>query len=419
MYALVDCNNFYCSCERVFNPKLEGKPVVVLSNNDGCAIARSEEAKSLGISMGTPAFMLQPLIKKHDIIVFSSNYTLYHDMSDRVMSILSRFVPRLEISSIDEAYLDLHDVASDLLVLAMQIRKTIKKEVGIPVSIGIGPTKTLAKMANHYAKKHHRDIGVYYAATAALIECMLKKMKVDDVCGIGHRHALKLNAHRVTSALDFVNLPTEWIRTNMSVVGVRLQNELKGIPAIENEYQPQSKKNICHSRSFGHRLTEKKDLAEAIANYAANCALKLRQQNSCCQVLNVFIQTNPHKTNETQYVNSIDIHLERPSNNTVEIMKYALKGLDLVFKQGLLYMKAGVTVMQLIPEDQLQSSMFDEADLRRNKKVMQAVDGINKLLGKDKIKFAAQGVEKTYSLQAAHLSPRYTTNIHHVLNVRI
>lgn len=420
MYALVDCNNFYCSCERIFDPKLNGRPIVVLSNNDGCAIARSEEAKALGIAMGTPAFMIESMLKKNNVAVFSSNYTLYGDMSDRVMKTLARFVPRLEIYSIDEAYLDMNDLLyHDLLILGMTIRKTVVRDTGIPVSIGIAPTKTLAKMANHFAKKRFREIGVYYAGTTELIQEMLKQTPVEDICGIGHRHSLRLHSHQITSAWQFANLPPDWVRTNMSVVGLRLQNELNGIPSIENEFEPKKKKNICNSRSFGERLTEKSDIQEAVANYASNCARKLREQKSCCRKLQVFIQTNPHKTNEEQYMQAIDIQLERASNNTSEIIKYAIKGLNLIFKAGLRYLKAGVIVMDIIPEQEIQANIFETAGKRNNKTVMTALDEINRQLGKDIVRFAVQGFEKRYSLQAANLSPQYTTNIDHILKVRI
>jgi DNA polymerase V len=418
MYALVDCNNFYCSCERLFNPKLLGKPMVVLSNNDGCAIARSEEAKALGIAMGTPAFMIERILKQHQVEVFSSNYTLYNDMSDRVMKTLAEFVPRLEIYSIDEAYLDLNDLRyTDLLLLGKRICKTVMHNIGIPVSIGIAATKTLAKMANRLAKKEFRKLGVHVAGTPELVEDMLRKTAVEDICGIGHRHALRLNAHNIKTAWEFSQLPGDWVRAKMSVVGLRLQNELKGIPSIENEFEPKKKQNICHSRSFGNRLTDKLEIQEAIANYAANCARKLREQSSCCRKMQVFLQTNPHKTHEEQYMQSVEIQLERASNNTTEIIRYAIKGLDLVFKPGIRYMKAGIIVMDIVPDSEIQANLFELPGKKNNGKLMAALDGINNALGKDVLRFAVQGFERRYSLQAARLSPQYTTNIDQVLKV--
>lgn len=420
MYALVDCNNFYCSCERVFNPKLNGRPVIVLSNNDGCAISRSDEAKALGIAMAQPAFMMEDLLKKNNVAVFSSNYTLYGDMSDRVMKTMSELVPRLEIYSIDEAFLDLHDLPhTDLLTLGVKIRKTVIKNTGIPVCVGIAPTKTLAKMANRYAKRKHKETGVFYAANENLINEMLEFTEVGDIWGIGSRYALKLMQHGFNTAADLVHAPDDWIRKEMSVVGLRLVNELRGIPAIKWEFERPAKKNICTSRSFG-RLTEDIGiLKEAISNYAAACAEKLRRQKSCCKEMHIFIQTNPHKTEETQYMRSINVQLERASNSTPELIKYALKGLDIIFKSGYRYMKCGVIVQDLVPEDKVQASMFETANLDKNKLIMQALDKVNGVLGKDTVRMATQGFKKRYKLKAEHLSPRYTTNINHILKVKI
>lgn len=420
MYALVDANNFYCSCERVFNPKLEGRPVIVLSNNDGCAIARNEEAKKLGIVMGTPGFMLQDDIKKHHIAVFSSNYTLYGDMSERVMQTLSRFCSRMEIYSIDEAYLDLHDMPHhDLLELGMHMRKTVKKNTGIPVSVGIGPTKTLAKMANRYTKKKYKDIGVFWAATPALIEDMLANTAVEDICGIGHSYAKFLQGHGFKTALDFSRAPEEWVRINMSVVGQRLLNELRGIPAIAWEFEPPAKKNITHSRSFGYLLQRKEDIAEALANYAANVAEKLRAQKTHARELIIFIQTNPHRIERPQYMRSINLQLATASNSTADLIKYAIRGLDLIFQPGYEYMKAGIIASDLMTEKVMQQSLFDDALQTKNKQLMQAMDKVNKTIGKEVVRMAVQGFKKAYRLRADHLSPRYTTRLSDLLKVRI
>ena len=420
MYALIDCNNFYCSCERVFNPKLEGRPVVVLSNNDGCVISRSEEAKELGIAMATPAFMIDELLKKNNVAVFSSNYTLYGDMSDRVMRTLESFVPRLEIYSIDEAFLDLHDLTyTDLLDLGVKIRFTVRQHTGIPVSVGIAPTKTLAKMANRYAKKKHKQTGVYWAANVDLTGEMLANTDVGDIWGVGKQYALLLRRNGFKMASDLANAPDDWIREKMSVVGLRLLNELRGIPAFKWEFEPAPKKNICTSRSFGKLLTDKSEISEALVNYAAACALKLRNQKTCCNLVHVFLHTNPHKTEERQYQRSINVELERPSNNTAEIIKAALKGYDVIYKEGYRFMKAGIIVMDLVPENQIQAGMFDTANLKRNKKMMDAMDNLNRVLGKELVRMAVQGFEKRYKLRADHLSPRYTTDINQVLKVKI
>jgi DNA polymerase V len=419
MYALVDCNNFYVSCERLFNPKLEGKPVIVLSNNDGCAIARSEEAKALGIVMGSPAFMIKDLIEKNGVFVFSSNYTLYGDMSDRVMKTFETFVPRLEIYSIDEAFLDMHDLLhTDLLRLGMKIRKSVKQNIGIPVTVGIAPTKTLAKMANRYAKKKRRDVGVYWAANNNLVEEMLRFTEVGDIWGIGRQYANFLIRNGFKTAFDLIKAPEEWIRKKMTVQGQRLLSELKGIPAIEWEFETPAKKNICTSRSFGKLQTDKNEIKEALCNYAATCALKLRQEKSCCKKIHVFVQTNPHKTLDKQYLRSINVQLERASNNTGEIVKYALKGFDIIFKEGYNYLKCGIIVMELVPENKVQGSLFS-CNATKTKTLMDAMDKINRALGKDTVRAAVQGFEKRYRLKAEHLSPCYTTNINHILKVPI
>ncbi len=420
MYALVDCNNFYCACERVFNPRLEGRPVIVLSNNDGCAISRSEEAKKLGIAMASPAFMMQKLIDEHDVAVFSSNYTLYGDMSRRIMDTLTLFAPKIEWYSIDEAFLDLQDMGrSDLLQLGFSIRKTIRRNLGIPVSVGIAPTKTLAKMANRFAKKHHPDAAVFWAANAALTTEMLSATAVADIWGIGHQHALFLSRSGFKTAADLLHAPEDWIRKNLSVVGLRLLYELRGIPAIAWEEGKPVRKNICTSRSFGNRLGDKNAIGEAMSNYAAACAAKLRSDKSRCRSIQVFIQTNPHKTEEAQYRRSVDIDLERASNHSGEIIKAALQGLDLIFKSGFLYMKCGVTVMDLVPESSVQTSCFDRTDDKKSRRLMQTIDEINGSMGRDILRAATQGFKRSYKLKAAHLSPRYTTRMAEVLQIKI
>jgi DNA polymerase V len=419
MYALVDCNNFYASCERLFKPKLEQRPVIVLSNNDGCVIARSEEAKTLGIAMGSPAYMIKDVIEKNQVAVFSSNYTLYGDLSDRVMQTMSSFVPRIEIYSIDEAFLDMADmVHENLLNLAIQIRQTVKKNTGIPVSVGIAPTKTLAKMANRYAKKTCRANGVFWAANENLIEEMLAHTNVDEVWGIGKQHAEFLQKNGFTSALALTKAPEEWIRKNMSVVGQRLLNELKGIPCMESLYEPMPKKNICTSRSFGKLLGNKDEIKIAVANYAALCATKLRKQKTCCRKLQVFVQTNPFKMTDKQYFMSITIDLERASNNAGEIIKYAMKGFNLIFKEGYRYVKCGVVVMDFVPETVVQGCLFSPVNTR-GKLLMDTMDTVNRAFGNEMVRTAAQGFERRYKLRAAFLSPCYTTNIEQVLKVNI
>jgi DNA polymerase V len=419
MYALVDCNNFYCSCERVFNPKLNGKPMIVLSNNDGCAISRSEEAKALGIAMASPAYMMESLLKKNNVAVFSSNYTLYGDMSARVMKILEQFVPRMEIYSIDEAFLDMHRlVQQDLLQLSVTIKKTVQMHTGIPVTLGVAATKTLAKMANRYAKKKTKE-GIFWAANPQLTKEMLGATPVTGIWGIGKQHGMFLHNAGIHTAADFIRTPEDWVRTNLSVVGLRLLYELRGIPTIGWEEEPKPKKNICTSRSFGILLTKKEDLREALVNYAAACAAKLRAQKTCCKTINVFIHTNPHKTEEKQYQRSINLSLVRPSNHSAEIIRNAVRGLDIIFKEGYRYMKCGVIVSDFVPEGTIQSSMLEENDQTRDKTIMQTMDKVNKLLGKETVRMASQGFEKRWRLKSEHLSPRYTTRFDQLLEIRI
>ncbi|HEY2647597.1 MAG TPA: Y-family DNA polymerase [Puia sp.] len=418
MFALVDCNNFYCSCERVFNPKLEGRPVIVLSNNDGCAIARSDEAKALGIAMAAPAFIMSKFIEKHQVTVLSSNYTLYGDMSRRIMDSLTFFASKIETYSIDEAFLDLGQMRhSDCQQLGGRIRQMIRKNLGIPVSVGMAATKTLAKMANRHAKKYYKKASVFSAGNQSLVDEMLCATPVADIWGIGHQYALLLSRSGFKTAADFLRAPEDWVRQHLSVVGQRLLFELRGIAAVAWEEKKPARKNICTSRSFGNRISDINKMAEAMANYAASCAAKLRTEKTCCRSLQVFIQTNPHKTEERQYLRSIEIELERASNHSGDIIKAALRGLDLIFKPGFLYMKCGVTVMDLVPESAIQASFFDTADREKNGLLMKTIDQINQSLGKEILRTAVQGFDRPYRLKTEYLSPRYTTRMGEILKI--
>lgn len=419
MIAMCDCNNFYVSCERVFNPKLEGRPVVVLSNNDGCVIARSEEAKALGIEMGTPSFKDDGLFERNKVEVFSSNYTLYGDMSKRVMETLSRFVPLVEIYSIDEAFLDMTGFYSlNYEDIAQYIRSTIGKNIGIPVSIGVAPTKTLAKMANRWAKKQLRDKGVYVLDSRSKIEALLKATAVEDIWGIGSQHTKRLKLQGIHTAHDLAGAGDEWVRKEMAVVGLRLVTELRGTPCIPWEDSPPPKKNICTSRSFGKLLTDKGLIAQATASYAAKCAAKLRKQASCAKVVQVFIHTNIHKIDDPQYFRSINIELPVASSSTNELIKYALIGLDRIFEQGYAFKKTGVIVMDIVPESQVQGGMFDKVDRPKDKRLMKALDGVNASFSKDMVRFAAQGYSKEWHMRQHRLSRRYTTNINEIVTIK-
>ena len=418
MIALVDCNNFYVSCERLFNPTLEGKPVIVLSNNDGCAVARSEEAKAIGIKMGAPLFKIEALVREHKVAVFSSNYTLYGDLSSRVMATLANFAPQLEVYSIDEAFLDMNDMKMlDLLKIGTTIRQKVKQDIGIPVCVGIAPTKTLAKMANRYAKKKLRDIGVYYACNETMIDELLRYTEVADIWGVGRQYASLLHSNGFKTAYDLKHAPDEWIRKNMTVQGERLLNELRGIPSKEWEFEPKRKKNICTSRSFGKLLADRRTILEAVSNHTASCALKLRNEKSCARAILVFIHTNPHKASEPQYSRSVTIQLETATNDSSTLIKHAIMGLDIIFKSGYRYMKCGVIVLDLVPDNEVQLSLFMGAVDGRKKRMLQALDQVNKNFGKDTLRFAVQGYQKEYRLKSAHLSKHYTTDINEVLEI--
>lgn len=421
MFALVDCNNFYASCERLFDASLKRRPIVVLSNNDGCVIARSNEAKALGIVMGTPAYMNEAEFKKNNIKVFSSNYTLYGNMSMRVMQTLNGFVPRMEVYSIDEAFLDMSDMNyADLLKLGVNIQQTVAHDIGIPVSVGIAPTKTLAKMANRYAKKHHGLTNVFYACDESLVNEMLSNTGVEDVWGIGHQFALLLKRNGVHTAMDITRLPANWMRANMSVTGLRLWNELRGIPSTEWEYEPTKKKNICTSRSMAKLSSDKNILIEAVSNHAATCAGKLRKQGSVCRFVKVFIGTNPHKTAHKQSHQSIVIECETATNHTGEIIAYAIKGLEMIFSgKDYLYMKCGVEVLDLIEEAAVQYNLFDKQDRTRTNQLLHVMDDINKYMGKGKVRMAIQRFDERYKLRADHLSKRYTTRLEEALHINI
>ncbi len=417
MFGLLDCNNFYASCERVFNPSLNGKPVVVLSNNDGCVIARSAEAKVLGIPMGEPAYKLKELIETNQVHVFSSNYVLYGDMSHRVMNTIALFAPEMEIYSIDEAFLLLKGFENiDFKVFGENVVNTVTRNTGIPVSLGIAPTKTLAKVANKFAKKYKAYKGVCVIDSDEKREKALKLTEIGDVWGIGRRYSKKLQYYSVNTAWDFTQRTKSWVRQTMGVVGERTWMELRGTPCFEME-SPKSKKSICTSRSFGEKLTELAPISEAVANFAASCAEKLRKQHSYGCVLTVFIHTNPHATNQPQYYNQTVMQLSVPTNDSTELINVALRGLSSIFKEGYRYKKAGVIVSEIVPERPLQGDLFDVRNREKYNKVMSVMDSLNDSYGKQKVKIASQGFDRKWKLKNEKLSPCYTTNLSDILEV--
>jgi DNA polymerase V len=418
MFGLVDCNNFYVSCERVFNPSLKGRPVVVLSNNDGCVISRSNEAKALGIPMGQPAYQLKELIEKQNVAVFSSNYVLYGDMSHRVMTTLASFVPDMEIYSIDEAFL-LFDGFEELNLkeLGRKIVDTTIRNTGIPVSMGIAPTKTLAKVANKLAKKFPDYKGLCLIDSDEKREKALKLTAIEDVWGIGRQYSKMLAYHDIRSAWNFTQKSKAWVRRNMSVTGERTWLELQGNPCIEMEHVA-AKKSICTSRSFGERLTEYAPVSEAVANFAANCGEKLRKQYSKASLLTVFIHTNPFSTTQLQYFNQKTVPLPIPTNDSAELIHHALQALKAIFAEGYLYKKAGVIVSDIVPETPLQTDLFDTRDREKFGKAMQVMDSLNATYGKHKVRLAAQGFGRNWKLKNEKLSPFYTTRLKDILEVK-
>lgn len=419
MFALLDCNNFYVSCERVFDAKLEGKPVVVLSNNDGCVIARSNEAKALGVQMGAPAFLMQELFDKHQVEVFSSNYALYGDMSDRVMKTLSELVPSMEVYSIDKAFLDLRNMPyENLEELALHIRQTVRQWTGIPVSIGIAPTKTLAKIANQYAKKYQPQRGVYLIDTDTDAEKALLATPIEDVWGIGRRYSEMLRKQHIINALQLANANEEWVRQKMKVVGVRMLRELQGEICYQLDTEPAPKKGICVSRSFGKSLSEPKPIEEAVATFAARCAAKLRKQQSCAHILHVFLYTNPNRPDQPQYFNSKVLHLPTATSSSFEIIRYALRGLELIFKEGFHYKKAGVMISGIVPENQVQISLFDGRKRQLDTQAMRALDELNRRMGRDTVRVAVQGFDRNWHLRQERKSRCYTTRWQELLEVK-
>lgn len=417
MYALVDCNNFYASCERVFRPNLRDKPIVVLSNNDGCVIARSNEAKALGVPMGAPAFKFKALFEQHHIHVFSSNYALYGDMSHRVMTLLSSYTPDIEIYSIDEAFLqfkgfDLFELQS----YAETIKRTVDKGTGIPVSIGIAPTKALSKVANRIAKKFPQQTGgVYIIDSEEKRIKALKWLAVEDIWGIGRKHSARLNAYKVYTAFDFINLHDDWVRKQLSVVGLRLKHELEGKPTLELE-TVQTKKAIATTRTFEGMLTDFENIKERVSTFAISCAEKLRKQQSCCNVVMVFLHSNWHRKDLPQYGKNIVVKTHYPTNSSIDLIKYATQGLEHIYKEGYHYKKAGVIVMNITPENAKQFSMFSEEN-PKHMPLMKTIDRLNKSIGQTKVKFGSQDLGRTWKMKQEKLSPRYTTKLSEIIDI--
>ena len=413
-FALVDCNNFYVSCERVFDPKLEGKPVVVLSNNDGCAVARSNEVKQLGVPMAAPWFQMKDLAKKHGIVALSSNYTLYGDMSNRVTQILRSYSPQVELYSIDESFLVLDGLIGiwkSYGEMGQSIRKQVKMWTGIPVCVGTGArSKTLAKLANHLAKKRMEFDGVCDLSVLSDRELRgyFSSMEVGEVWGVGRQLTNKLQKLGIDTVEKLRTASPTWLRSHFGVVMERTCAELNGTSCLALEEVTPAKKQIVSSRSFGKMLTEFDDLAESVSTYAERASLKLRDQSSVCQMVHVFVETNRFREQDDQYNNGINVPLTLASDDTRRIIAASLFGLKRIYRPGFLYKKTGVILMELIPNDVCQSSIFAEPD-PHSKKMMQVLDGLNERFGRGTVSLGSSGIKKSWSTLFEFRTPRYTT----------
>ena len=413
--ALVDCNNFYVSCERVFNPKLEGVPVIVLSNNDGCVVSRSNEVKALGLKMAEPWFKIEKLAKQHGIIAFSSNYALYGDLSARVMSILSTFSPRQEIYSIDECFLDLGGFdPQSLIAYGQTIRQTIKRNVGIPVCVGIADTKTLAKLANHCAKK--KLAGADSVCDFGLLDDAQRRelfagITAGEIWGVGPRITQKLLTMGIKTVEDLRTANAEKIRSQFSVVLARTVSELNGIPCIELEEAGTPRQQIMVSRSFGSSVMELDDLAESVAYFATSAAEKLRQDGSVAASVCVYVRTNPFKEDDPQYQQSMVVPLSQPTDDTLKLVSAALHGLKAIYRSGFHYKKSGVLLMGLQLKETIQATLFDDpVEQAKSASMMRTMDAINQKMGSGSLTIAASGIQHRWAMRRDRKSQNYTTD---------
>ena len=415
LFALVDVNNFYVSCERVFQPKLEGLPMVVLSNNDGCAVARSAEVKALGIKTGTPWFQMEEIAKKHGIQAYSSNYTLYGDMSNRVVQVLRTFTPNLEVYSIDESFLRIETLLksySSPSDLGQTIKEKIKVTTGLPVCVGMGESKTLAKLANYLAKKHPQFAGVCDISRMPKEELYqwMTETPVGEVWGIGRQIAKRLQAMKIQTVFDLLQASPQLMRQQFGVVMERLCYELRGVSCLQLEEVAPAKQQIVSSRSFGQLVTSLTALTESVATHTARGAEKLRSQHSVTGALTIFIQTNPFKQNEPQHHQSISVPLSDPTDNTLTLTTAAIAGLKQIYQSGFRYKKAGVIFSLLADKPTVQQSLFDDIEVKgKSAGLMKALDSINSRFGNAVIRSAATGTTQAWQMRSDKRSPNYTT----------
>ena len=408
MYALVDCNSFFVSCERVFNPRLEGRPVVVLSNNDGCAVSRSGEAKALGVPMGAPHFKFRDLAKRHGIVCLSSNFELYADMSRRVMSLFDRWSPDVEVYSIDEAFLRLRKTSPESLSeMAKDIHATVRRWTGIPVSVGIAPTKTLAKAANGVAKKNQSGILILPPQDAP---SLLAALPVGEIWGIGRNLSRWLEDHGIRRASDLGKAPEGWIRKHLGITVEKTVMELRGIPCIPLNCHPGDQRNMVHSRSFGRRVESREEVRAAVASHAERVAAKLRREGLAAQAVCVYVYTDRHREQESQYRGSATLPFQVPTNFTPEVVALALKAFDQAFHAGFRYKKAGVIMLELVRQNEVQGELFDEVDRAKANRLMSAFDSLQARHGERALHFAAAGgVGEGWKSRREFRTPRYTT----------
>ncbi|HEX2915338.1 MAG TPA: Y-family DNA polymerase [Chloroflexia bacterium] len=425
---LADCNNFYVSCERVFNPKLEGKPTVVLSNNDGCIIARSNEAKALGFKMGDPVFKVADRLKEHNVQVLSSNYTLYGDLSSRVMQCLSRYTSEVEVYSIDESFLAFPTTSfkspEESAALAREIRETVRQWTGIPISVGVASTKTLAKLANEKAKKDPTREGVFdlTALSQAELDVLLDRVPVEGVWGINSRRGRVLRQYGIETAYELKEGEDLWIKKNLTVMGLRTAWELRGIPCLSIELAPPAKKAIACTRSFGQPVEDLTGVREAIAAYTGRAAVKLRRQRSIAAVIQVFIHTSHFKPEEPYYSNSAVLTLPVATSYTPELTRQALRGLDAIYRSGYRYVKSGVILTGIRPEGEVQLNMFRESGTETREKearIMRALDSVNRSWGSHTLHLASSGImcHQEWRMRRANVSNRFTTRWDELLTV--
>ena len=415
--ALVDCNNFYASCERLFQPALRGKPVVVLSNNDGCVIARSNEAKALGIGMGDPWHLSKPKFARHGVIVRSSNYTLYGDLSARVMKVLGEFTPDLEVYSIDEAFLSFEGFERRLEPHARELRQTTLQWTGIPVSVGIAPTKTLAKVANRTAKKQPGRDGVCNLMEQGDQIEALSHLALTDLWGVAGRMALRLNALGIDTPLKLRNADTTMLRERLGVVMERMSRELRGVPCHDLVLANPDKKSIIASRSFGRTVTALHEMTEAVSSHTERAAEKMRRQHLAASMISVFVTTNPFKAEDRQYATSYGVRLPVPSADTAVLLRAAAHALDRIWRDGFRYKKAGVMLLDLAPAAIVQGDLWTAPDSARRKSLMQTIDRLNADHGRGVVRFASTGIKQEWKLRCDQRSPRYTTDWNELLQV--